>query len=167
MKLYSVNEFRASSKWPYAISAGSVVYKKTAVNEIEVLLLKRDPGNAFNQLPATSYHLPKGHVNFNEALEHAAVRETQEEAAVDVVLTGYLGVLQRDYIHPVHKTRTNKTVHFFAAEWVKDLAQQDDEHDGKTWVSTSEAIKLLGAPNPKGEDEIIQRLQQYLKQLEV
>lgn len=167
MKLYSVNEFRASSTWPYAISAGCVVYKKTAANEIEVLLLKRDPGNAFNQLSVTSYHLPKGHVNFNESLEHAAVRETQEEAAVDVSVAGYLGALHWDIIHPVHKTRTNKIVHYFAVEWVKDLAQQDNEHDGKTWVSIAEAIKLLGAPNPKGEDEIIQRLQQYFEQVAV
>lgn len=161
MQLYDVDEFRASERWPYAISAGCVVYRHG--EGLEVILLKREPSHSHNITEKPTYNLPKGHVDFNEALEEAAVRETAEEAGVEAEAQTYLGAKFWDITHPVHKIHVEKTVHYFAAQWKADLESIDTEHDEKVWVSLDDAEKLLGPPNPKGEDEIIRRFQKYLE----
>ncbi len=165
MKLYDSGEFRATEDWPYAISAGTVVYRQVG-EATEVLLLRRlqatDPGSAGTN--AESYHLPKGHVELGESLEQAALRETREEAGCEVRLQGYLGTRYWAAItSPKNGISVEKTVHYFAGLWQADLISMDDEHDGKVWVSIDEAEKLLGKPNPKEEDEIIRRLKTFLK----
>lgn len=162
MNLYEDGEYRASKDWPYAISAGCIVYRR-ADTGTEVLLLKREPTHSHNVTDVTTYNLPKGHVGINETIAIAAERETNEEAGVGVLLQTYLGTKFWDTIHPVHKVNVQKTVHYFAALWKSDLQDMDTEHDDKVWVSLDEAIKLLGSPNPKGEDEIVQRLQAFLE----
>lgn len=162
MKLYDVNEFRASEKWPYSVSAGCVVYRKSQ-SGTEVLLLRREPTHSHNYSTEPSYNLPKGHVAFDETLLTAAERETEEEAGVEVDIQTYLGTKFWDTVHPFHGVNVKKTVHYFAALWKNDLPGIDDEHDEKVWVSPDEAEKLLGKPNPKGEDEIIKRLKDFLE----
>lgn len=161
MQLYQSGEYRASKEWPYAICAGCVVYRHSA-DGYEVLLLfmkKADSAGAAQQ----EYHLPKGHMDIGETLEQAALRETSEEAGVSATVQTYLGTRFWAVQHPVHKIQVEKTVHYFAAKWQADLEFMDDEHDGKEWVSLDKAEQLLGAPNPKGEDEIIRRLKTFLE----
>lgn len=160
--MYESNEYRASKKWPYAISAGCVVYRENN-GKIEILLLKRKPSHSFNVTDVDTYNLPKGHVARDETLEQTAKRETSEEAGCEVEIKTYLGTKVWDLIHPVHKIHVQKTAHFFAAQWLKDLDSMDVEHDEKIWVSVGEALKLLGAPNPKGEDEMVKRLLDFLR----
>lgn len=162
MKLYEANEYRATKKWPYAISAGCVVYRYN--NSVaEVLLLKREPTHSHNVTKVPTYNLPKGHVDFGETLEQAAARETNEEAGVEVEIQTYLGSKFWNLTHPVYGVATQKTVHYFAALWEADLEDIDTEHDEKVWASIDDAIQLLGEPNPKGEDELVQRLQTFLE----
>lgn len=162
MKLYATNEFRASKDWPYAISAGCAVYREDK-GGLEVLLLKREATHSHNPTQEVSYNLPKGHVEFDETIVQAAERETNEEAGVSIHVQTYLGTKFWDTVHPVHHVNVQKTVHYFAALWESDLPSMDAEHDEKVWVSIEEAERLLGAPSPKGEDEIIGRLQQFLE----
>ncbi len=164
MLMYESNEYRASKDWPYAIAAGCVVYK-TQGKKVEVLLLTRDfdhDAYSAGNTDQPSYHLSKGHVNLNETLEDAAKRETEEELGAKVSITGYLGSLHHDFNHPRNRNTTDKTIHYFAAEWIDDVKKTDNEHDGREWVLLDEAIKLLGVPNPKGEDEVIKRLRVLL-----
>ncbi len=160
--MYEGQEYRASKSWPYAISAGCVVYRQKN-DEIEVLLLKRQSGHSYNHVPGDSYNLPKGHIDFGETPTQTAERETVEEAGCRVEIKTYLGSVERDFIHPFHKNRNIKTILFFAAKWVEDVDEIDQEHDVKVWVSVKEAMKLLAKPNPKGEDEIVKRLQKFLE----
>lgn len=165
MNLYPNNEYRATEDWPYAISSGCVVYRKLN-GQIKVLLLPRD--NSKNKWgrdggQKISYHLPKGHVEFDETLPETAERETQEEAGVSIKIKSYLGAREDNFTHPNTNIVTIKTVHYFVAQWIADLDKKDNEHDSPIWVSISEAEKLLGPPMPKGEDEIIRRLKKYLE----
>ena len=160
MQLYSTDEYRASKKWPYAVCAGCIVYKQTATG-IQVLLLERAAENERTEQDVATYHLPKGHVGFNETLMQTAVREVKEETGCSVEIETYLGALQREYIYK--GDNFNRTFHFFAAALQSEESGMDDEHDGKFWVNPDNAVKLLGKPNPKGEDEVVYRFIQYLE----
>jgi 8-oxo-dGTP pyrophosphatase MutT (NUDIX family) len=164
MKLYDSGEYRATKQWPYSISAGCCVFRSNG-SRIEVLLLLRRAGEypQFKDNDADTYHLPKGHSGFNERIDEAAIRETEEEAGVTVRLETYLGTRHWVVTHPVHKLPVDKTTHYFAAEWQSDLPEKDDEHSGAIWASLEDAEKLLGPPNPKGEDEIVRRLKTFLE----
>lgn len=166
MKLYDSNEFRATDDWPYAISAGCVAYRVKADSSVELLLLTRDYDHDYFSAGDTnrlSYHLPKGHIEFNETIESAALRETKEELGADVELTTYLGALHHTFNHPKHLNTTDKVIHYFAAEWVKDVQKTDNEHDGRAWIPLDQAEQLMGKPNPKQEDIIISRFKKYLE----
>ncbi len=163
--MYESSEYRASKNWPYSISAGCVVYREQN-KVLEVLLLVRDAsklswGRSGNQ--KISYHLPKGHVGRNETLEQAAIRETKEEAAVMGDITVYLGARTDAFTHPNTNINTQKTVHYFAMTYSEDLPKMDNEHTDKSWVNIDDAVRLLGAPNPKGEDEIVLRLKKLME----
>ena len=160
MDLYDTNEFRATSKWPYAVCSGCIVYRVTD-KVAEVLLLKRDAQNNRTEENFLTYHLPKGHVAFNESLPQAAIRETLEEAGCTVESQTYLGALQKQYVYK--DKNFSRTFHFFAALWKNDVSAIDQEHDSKIWIPIDEAETLLAAPNPKGEDEVVIRLKRYLE----
>lgn len=162
MKLYESGEYRSTKQWPYAISAGCVVYRKHN-GSIEVVLLLRKAGD-FPKLRdngVDSYHLPKGHVNVGETLEQTALRETAEEAGCQGEIQTYLGAKVNQYED--HGINRDKIVHYFAAEWKNDLGEMDREHSARLWAPLNKAIELVGNSNPKREDEIIQRLAHFLE----
>jgi 8-oxo-dGTP pyrophosphatase MutT (NUDIX family) len=162
MLLYESNEYRASKDWPYALTAGCMVYRSCETG-FQVLLLKRKKGHPNNLVDAVSYNLPKGHVSVSEKLTDTAQRETEEEAGCKVEIKTFLGEIYHEFQHPVHKNFNKKTTLYFAAEWKRDIDKIDEEHDEKVWVDIDDAIRLLGPPNPKGEDEIVQRLKKFLE----
>jgi 8-oxo-dGTP pyrophosphatase MutT (NUDIX family) len=162
MQFYN-DEYRASKDWPYAISAGTVVYR-TSDSKLEILLLQRLAGD-FPQLHdghTDSYHLPKGHVQIGETLEQTALRETVEETGCEVVLRTYLGAKLNNY-KDHNGILQAKIVHYFAGEWQRDTGPQDNEHSGRLWVPASKAARLIGSSNPKREDEIVARLLEFLE----
>lgn len=161
MKFYESGEYRATKDWPYSICAGGAVYRKHK-DEIEVLLLVRRAGD-FPQLIdgyIDSYHLPKGHIGLNEKIDEAAAREISEEAGCKVELKTYMGARLNQYTDVGIKR--DKIIHYFAGEWTNDVSKMDNEHSDRIWVKLKEAIRLIGNANPKREDIIIERLQQYL-----
>src|SRR5690606_34824718 len=149
MNLYTNDEYRATKDWPYALCAGTVLYRH-GQDGIEVLLL-------FTESPATdnnplfeypnTYHLPKGHLDQGELPTDGALRETLEETGCHAKIKTYLGALTWDFVHPKTTFYTIKTTLYFAAEVETEVDEIDNEHDGKVWVSVDEAKKLLGAPN--------------------
>lgn len=126
-----------------------------------MLLLKRAAENTLTAEDFITYHLPKGHNEFNETLLETAVRETGEEAGCSVEIQTYLGTLNKEYTYKGNFY--SRAFHYFAALWQQDIGVMDQEHDEKVWVSIDEAGKLLGKPNPKGEDELIRRLKKFLE----
>lgn len=162
MKLYESGEYRASKDWPYAIAAGGIVYRTSGAGT-EVLLLVREPGSykGSHLDKVTSYHLPKGHLHQSETLEVTAIREIAEEAGVEAEIVTYLGAKQDEFefrglIH-------NKTVHYFAAKYIDEIQEMDNEHSSKEWFSVEDAVQLTSPPNTKGEDEFLRRLKKYLE----
>ncbi len=165
MKFYEDGEYRASKDWPHAICAGCVVYREVE-GEVEVLLLFHEGPETDNNPEFTgrnTYHLPKGHMHLSETIAQAALREAREETGCSAELEGYLGIRHWSYLHPKTKFQTEKVTHYYAAKLVSEDADIDNEHDGKTWVPINQALTLLGAPNKKQEDEIVQRLKEFLE----
>ena len=162
MKLYSTSEYRSSKEWPYAVSAGCVVYRMTR-GKLEILLLRRAAGHFKNLQDSRSdtYHLPKGHLHIGKTLEETALRETEEEAGVVVELETYLGACTNAYYD--FDMNLEKTIHYFAGRWLKDLPSMDGEHSDKRWVTLGETKKLLGTKNRKREDLIVARLKGFLE----
>ena len=143
-----------NSDVPYSISSGCVVYKIEA-GITQVLLLMRDRKNI------VSYHLPKGTVHIDESLEQASLRETAEEAGVKVDLTTYLGA--KVYQYEFDGKYYDKTFHYYAAKYIKDLGSMDNEHDGKVWIEIDDAAELLDKTSPdKKESIFVHRLKKFL-----
>lgn len=163
MQHYEINEYRATKEWPYAISAGCVVYR-TGKSGIEVLLLSRNPGHENDPLSdKVTYMLPKGHVAIGEPIEAAALRETEEEAGMKAELTTYLGAHIRDFMHPKRKIHNIKTTHYFAAAYQADLRVIDHEHDARLWLDIEDAIAKLKQTTPeRGEFVMLEHLKQFL-----
>lgn len=162
MKFYESGEYRATKDWPFSIGAGCVVYK-IENGKVFVLLLKRSAGDFPELLDGhiDSYHLPKGHMTLDESVMQTAQRETAEEAGCEVEIKTYLGARVNQYTDVGIKR--DKIIHYFAGEWVKDLASIDHEHSKKLWVSMEDALKLVGSSNPKREDVVIERLKSFLE----
>ena len=84
-----------------AVSAGGVIVKKE--NDSYSILLLRD-------IRFPEWYLAKGHVEPNETLEQAALREVAEEAGVHFVkIHSLLGTYERF----VEKANEFKTIHYF------------------------------------------------------
>lgn len=162
MKFYESDEYRATKNWPYSIGAGCVVYR-IVDGRTEILLMMRRAGEfpQFLDGHVDSYHLPKGHMKLDETVTQTAIRETEEEAGCKVEIKTYLGARVNQYTD-VGIVR-DKIIHYFAGEWQEDSVPMDTEHSDRLWVSLVEALKLVGSTNPKREDIIIKRLQEFLE----
>jgi phosphatase NudJ len=91
------------------------------------------------------YYLPAGRVEPGETFADAAIRETREEAGIDVALEGILRVE-----HSPHSDGTARCRVLFVARPVDDTPPKsvpDDESMGAAWVSLEEleALPLRGA----------------------
>lgn len=140
------------STMPYAIAAGGVVYKKVGSDFVYMILGR-------HQDSTITYHLPKGTVRVDETLESAAVREIAEEAGVRVTLHTYLGATTNRY--SFNGKDFDKTVHIFAAEYVDEAGDMDNEHDTREWYGYDEALDKLNQER-KNEGHFLVRCKEYL-----
>jgi len=87
------------------------------------------------------YNLPGGHVEADETLAEAAVREVKEESGYDVEVTGFLGMYQTVY--------TEKQMNFsgtvFLARVTGGEARTSEEHPEVRWVTADEFMELYEA----------------------
>lgn len=111
-------------------------------HECRVLLVRRRI--AEGQL---SWQFPAGKVEPSESFEEAAVRETKEEAGVDVIAVAPLG----ERVHPI----TGRQVSYTACELVGGTARvaDVDEIAEVAWVTLSEIPRYI----PYGLFEPVQR----------
>ena len=116
-------------------------------------MYRRDGDHTLFLLIRDSYHnwgFPKGHLERNEAADHAALREVQEETGLGGLrLHGTLDTI--DWHFRFRGTRVHKVCHFFMIE----TAQQDtvpQQAEGITecaWVPYDEAERLIAYDNAR------------------
>lgn len=81
------------------------------------------------------WNLPAGHVDKNEELEAAAIRETKEETGLEVQLIEQVGLY--------HEKAAKSVKHVFSAEIIGgELKSQEDEILDVKWLTFDEITRL-------------------------
>jgi len=136
---------------PNETSAGVIVYRK-ANGSPKYLLLHYQEGH---------WDFPKGHVEVGEKLEEAALRETKEEADLDVILH----VDFQEHFSYFYKNREgvvmNKTVYFFIGQAMEREVTLSDEHIGYAWLSYDNALKKVTFDSAR---EVLNKANEFLVQ---
>jgi 8-oxo-dGTP pyrophosphatase MutT (NUDIX family) len=128
-----------------------VVYAKTKKG-IEYLILKR-------KHHWRGWEFPKGGINFNEAKEHAARRETKEETGLIARRIKEFSYSGRYLYKKKFADRTGikgQTFSLYAAEVKKGKVKIDrKEHAGYKWLSFEQAEKKVRFANQKKSLRIV------------
>ncbi|MFH1591497.1 MAG: NUDIX domain-containing protein [archaeon] len=124
-------------------SAGVVVFQDGPV----YLLLHYAEGH---------WGFPKGHVEGDETLRQAAIRETKEETGITDLdfIEGFSREVEYDYERDgVLRT---KQVTFFLAKTETEQIKLSAEHQGCRWLSFEDAEKLLTFDNDRNVLKAVQ-----------
>lgn len=135
-------------------SAGGVVYRKTAKENIEVAIIK----------VGDRYALPKGLIEKGESTENAAVREVQEETGLKVAPIGRIDKIDYWYFWEEggERTRRHKIVYFFLMKGTGgDTSKHDFEVNEVLWIPVEKAIEILSF---KSEKAIVKKALEMLSQ---
>jgi 8-oxo-dGTP pyrophosphatase MutT (NUDIX family) len=91
--------------------------------------------------------IPHGHVEKNENIENAAVREIKEELGIDkkIKLIGKIGTKHYDFYTSTPKIKNHKIVHLFTLKTDKKVKLKLNKKDGSKvkWFDTSDALKRI------------------------
>lgn len=138
-------------------SAGGLVYKLEN-NKIVWLLIKTESNfksekNKNKEFDGAVYKFPKGHLNKNEFLKQAALREVEEEGRVKAKVISKLG--SNDYLiwDKELKKKIIKKVTFFLMEYLgpSNLKYYDEEMVlEREWFGFDEALEKLAYDSEKG-----------------
>jgi len=121
-----------------ATSAGAIVLREID-GKLKIAL-------AQHKQSSKTWALPKGHIEPNESLEQAALREIQEETGLtNIQLISHLGTVLRK------STKGNgdiahKTVHYYLAYALSNSQSQtplDESFTEVGWFSPEQALELL------------------------
>ena len=130
-------------------SAGGIVYRQVD-NQIHWLVIKTLSKKKINRrgqkIRHSIYKFPKGHLNSNEVLKHAAIREVEEEGRIKARIIDKIG--SKDYIiwDEVQNKKIIKKVTFFLMEYESEsnLKYYDTETVvGREWYKYEEALKKI------------------------
>jgi len=116
-------------------SAGGIVYRLHE-GQIEVAIAYR------------TYHhdwtLPKGHLEDDETIEQAALREVEEETGMICEIVSHVGSSTYRFRERKQKKNIEKRVDYFLMKLIKDKGQiQLEEVDKVEWFPFLQAIKKL------------------------
>ena len=133
-------------------SAGGVVYRAGATGP-EVLIIERKRYN--------DWSLPKGHLEQDETLEAAALREVEEETGVAGRIVAPLGTIRYPITGRSGRPTTKVVTHFLIAPLDPAVTPvtQPGETDTACWVALAEAVALLRYP---GDRAIVAAAHAYL-----
>ena len=126
------------------ISAGGFVISKS--DPLLVALMAR-----FNRGGKLEWCIPKGHLEGDETLEQAAVREVFEETGLETQITDYLGEVNYQFVQT--GVRINKTFHdYHLKQTGRELSFDHDPHNEASelqWVHVSELLTRLSHGNER------------------
>ena len=120
----------------YEKSCGAVVYHRTRLGVIKILLVKNHNGKCWT--------FPKGHVEQNETEQQTAVREIKEETGLDVVIEP--GFRRTSTYRPFGKTK-KQVVFFLAKADESAVSVQKSEIDYYLWATLDEAMHICKYDN--------------------
>jgi len=124
-------------------SAGGIAYR-IENGKIEWLLIKTVANSKTNK--SYVFKFPKGHLQKNEFLKQAALREVEEEGRIKAVIVDKIGSNNYVIFDKLKNKKIIKKVTFFLMEFVSqsNLKYYDMELVlDRVWVSFEEATKML------------------------
>jgi mutator protein MutT len=116
------------------------------------LVLKREDGTYCGLLIGRNtpriWSLPKGHVESDETIEQAAVREVREETAVHAAIVEKLSDIR--YWFYTRDVKHSKVVHFFLMRYISGKPQpQEGEVDETAWAKLDEMPAIMTHRNER------------------
>lgn len=139
------------------LSAGGLVWRRGPGGAVQVVLVRPAGRDA--------WVLPKGHVERDETVAQAGLREVQEETGARAIVTQPLG--EASYVFSQREGEGHtpatifKRVHFYLMEYQSGaLGDHDDEIAEAQWVDLEEALHLLTYDN---EREMVARARLILR----
>jgi 8-oxo-dGTP pyrophosphatase MutT (NUDIX family) len=124
------------------VSAGGVVFRRTAGSPISYLLIRDSYGH---------WGFPKGHLERDESAAEAALRETFEETGLDrLEMRGPVATI--DWYFRLRGRLIHKYCHFFLLESPtgEPTPQLDEGITECRWYPLTEALAQLGYENARG-----------------
>jgi 8-oxo-dGTP pyrophosphatase MutT (NUDIX family) len=123
----------------YERSAGGLVLRRVGAH-FEGLVIGRSMPRIWS--------LPKGHIEPNETVEDAAVREVEEETGVRAAIVTKLDAIR--YWFYANRAKHNKVVHFFLMRYIGGQpTPQKGEVDEARWVPLDDMPALLTHVNER------------------
>ncbi len=115
-------------------SAGGIV-----INKQKVLLIK---AGSFRHPGQSHWKFPKGHTEFGEKTEEAALREVKEETGITAKIVTKVG--HNKYTYPFKAEKRFKVVTLFLMEYeAGEPVPQQGEVEEVLWASFEEAFERL------------------------
>jgi ADP-ribose pyrophosphatase YjhB (NUDIX family) len=126
---------RTSREYPDRpwVGVGIVVWR-----DDRVLLVRRAKPPRLGQ-----WSIPGGAQALGETVFAAAVRETREEASIEIRPTGIITVVDSIVSDSEARTQFHYTLVEVAAEWAAGEAVAGDDVDGVCWATLEEAAGLI------------------------
>jgi len=122
----------------HELSAGGLVYRRVGQRDLEFAMIRPKGSD--------SWALPKGHLESDESVQSAAVREVREETGLEVGRVEPLGDIA--YIFSwrdrpdAQLVRIYKRVRFFLMEFTGgDPSRHDSEIEEVVWMPAAEAAR--------------------------
>ncbi|MFA5025502.1 MAG: NUDIX domain-containing protein [Candidatus Shapirobacteria bacterium] len=130
-------------------SAGGIVFKIVdgcVFWFVIKTLSKKNTTRLARKTRHTIYKFPKGHLNVNEVLKHAAIREVEEEGRIKAEIIDKIG--SRDYIiwDEASNKKIIKKVTFFLMEYLGESSLKYYDREtvvDREWFTYEEALKKL------------------------
>src|SRR3989338_2052020 len=130
-------------------SCGAIVFHVDAKHR-EYLLLHYESGH---------WDFIKGHVDRGETEEETAMRESKEEAGIEIkIIPGFRETIR--YFFRQGGKLVNKEVVFFVAKTNTKNVKLSYEHIGYDWLAFDDAVEKLTYKNAK---EILKKTEKFLK----
>ena len=125
------------------------------------LVLRRDRNGYLGLIIGRSmpriWSLPKGHIEADETIERAALREVKEETGIEASIIVKLSDIR--YWFYANKLKHSKIVHFYLMRYVSGTpTPQEGEVDETIWAKLDELPELLTHVNERRLIEIAQKI---------
>ncbi|MDQ2817864.1 MAG: NUDIX hydrolase [Candidatus Eremiobacteraeota bacterium] len=129
----NLRALRRTGRVRHERSAGGLVLKADRSSYVGLLIGRNSP---------RIWSLPKGHVEPDESIEQAAVREVKEETGIDASIVAGLSDIR--YWFYSNRTKHSKVVHFYLMRYLGGSdTPQLAEVDETAWVPFDELPKIL------------------------